>query len=155
MTLLNDFVGANSLFNICNEHVTMFTIEEGEKIELGDCVVVNTRTLLARKAKAESGYFSVGVAKRIIDLADGNQAVICIDGIHVVYDHDRNICENDIGRACYFADAESVTLDNINKTRAGIIMDAYTRSDPKDVEDGCDRIVYVKINVKDGSDLKW
>jgi hypothetical protein len=34
-------------------------------------------------------------------------------------------------------------------------MDAYTRSDPKDVEDGCDRIVYVKINVKDGSDLKW
>lgn len=102
MKLISAFLRSNSFFNVSNEHVSMFIVEKGEVIEKGDFVVVNTRTLLARKPVEKSGYFTVGVAAKIIDQADGNQAVICVDGCHMLYDTSKNISESDIGRACYF-----------------------------------------------------
>lgn len=155
MKLISAFLRSNSFFNVSNEHVSMFIVEKGEVIEKGDFVVVNTRTLLARKPIEKSGYFTVGVAAKIIDQADGNQAVICVDGCHMLYDTSKNISESDIGRACYFLGKNSVTLDNINKTKAGIIEGIEVSDDPIDIEDGTDRIVWVKNNLTEGSDLEW
>ena len=155
MKLISAFLSSNSFFNVSNEHVSMFIIEKGETINRGDFVVVNTRTLLARKPVECSGYFAVGVAVRIIDQADGNQAVICVDGCHMIYDPDKNICESDIGRTCYFSGADSVTLDNINKTRAGVIEGLEVSDDPIDIADGADRIVWVKCDLTEGSDVEW
>ena len=155
MKLISSFLRSNSFFNVSNEHVSMFIVEKGEVIEKGDFVVVNTRTLLARKPVEKSGYFTVGVAAKIIDQADGNQAVICVDGCHMLYDTSKNISESDIGRACYFLGKNSVTLDNINKTKAGIIEGIEVSDDPIDIEDGTDRIVWVKNNLTEGSDLEW
>lgn len=155
MKLISAFLRSNSFFNVSNEHVSMFIIEKGEVIEKGDFVVVNTRTLLARKPVESSGYFTVGVAARIIDQADGNQAVICVDGCHMLYDPDKNISESDIGKACYFSGENSVTLDNINKTRAGVIEWIEISDDPIDIADGTDRIVWVKNDLIEGSDMEW
>ena len=155
MKLISAFLRSNSFFNVSNEHVSMFIVEKGEVIEKGDFVVVNTRTLLARKPVEKSGYFTVGVAAKIIDQADGNQAVICVDGCHMLYDTSKNISESDIGRACYFLGKNSVTLDNINKTKAVIIEGIEVSDDPIDIEDGTDRIVWVKNNLTEGSDLEW
>lgn len=155
MKLISAFLTSNSFFNVSNEHVSMFIVEKGEVIEKGDFVVVNTRTLLARKPVERSGYFTVGVAARIIDQADGNQAVICVDGYHMLYDPDENISESDIGKECYFSGENSVTLDNINKTKAGIIEGIEVSDDPIDIEDGTDRIVWVKNDLIEGGDLEW
>ena len=155
MKLISAFLRSNSFFNVSNEHVSMFIVEKGEVIEKGDFVVVNTRTLLARKPVEKSGYFTVGVAAKIIDQADGNQAVICVDGCHMLYDTSKNISESDIGRACYFLGKNSVTMHNINKTKAGIIEGIEVSDDPIDIEDGTDRIVWVKNNLTEGSDLEW
>ena len=58
MKLISAFLRSNSFFNVSNEHVSMFIVEKGEVIEKGDFVVVNTRTLLARKPVEKSGYFT-------------------------------------------------------------------------------------------------
>ena len=81
--------------------------------------------------------------------------MICVDGCHMLYDTSKNISESDIGRACYFLGKNSVTLDNINKTKAGIIEGIEVSDDPIDIEDGTDRIVWVKNNLTEGSDLEW
>lgn len=155
MKLISAFFKSNSFFNVSNEHVSMFVIEKGEVIEKGDFVVVNTRSLLARKPIESSGYFTVGVAARIIDLADGHQAVICVDGYHMIYDPDENISESDIGSACYFSGANSVTLDNINRTKAGVIEEIEVSDDPIDIADGMERMVWIKNDLTEGSDLEW
>ena len=155
MRLLSAFLRSNSFFNVSNEHVSMFILEKGEKIEKGNSVVVNTRTLLARKPTENSGYFSVGVAARILELADNNQAVVCVDGYHMFYDPDGNISESDVGKACYFLDVDTVTMDNINRTKAGVIVDIELSDDPADIEDGTDRIIWVKTDITEGSDLEW
>ncbi len=155
MSLLSAFLRSNSFFNVSNEHVSMFILEKGEKIEKGNSIVVNTRTLLARKPTENSGYFSVGVAARILELADGNQAVVCVDGYHMFYDPNGNISESDVGKACYFLDVDTVTMDNINRTKAGVIVDIELSDDPADIEDGTDRIIWVKTDIAEGSDLEW
>ena len=155
MRLLSAFLRSNSFFNVSNEHVSMFILEKGEKIEKGTSVVVNTRTLLARKPTENSGYFSVGVAARILELADNNQAVVCVDGYHMFYDPDGNISESDVGKACYFLDVDTVTMDNINRTKAGVIVDIELSDDLADIEDGTDRIIWVKTDITEGSDLEW
>lgn len=155
MRLLSAFLRSNSFFNVSNEHVSMFILEKGEKIEKGNSVVVNTRTLLARKPTENSGYFSVGVAARILELADNNQAVVCVDGYHMFYDPDGNISESDVGKACYFLDVDTVTMDNINRTKAGVIVDIELSDDLADIEDGTDRIIWVKTDITEGSDLEW
>ncbi len=155
MSLLSTFLRSNSFFNLSNEHVSMFIVEKGEKIEKGNSVVVNTKTLLARKPTENSGYFSVGAAARILELADGNQAVICVDGYHMLYDPDGNISESDVGKACYFLNGDIVTMDNINKTKAGIVGGIELSDDPADMEDGTDRIIWVRTDITEGSDLEW
>lgn len=154
MKMISIFLKNKSLINLSNEHVSMFNIEKGETIEKGDFVVVNTKTLLARKPIAKSGYFAVGVAERIIDQASGNQAVICVDGYHMIYNPDKSISENDIGRDCYFSAEDAVTLSNINMTKAGTIEAIEVSDDPIDIADGADRIVWVKCNIIEGSDLE-
>lgn len=155
MRLLSAFLRSNSFFNVSKEHVSMFTLEKGEKVEKGNPIVVNTRTLLARKPTENSGYFSVGVAARILELADGNQVVVCVDGYHMFYDPDGNISESDVGKACYFLDAGTITMDNINRTKAGVIVDIELSGDPADIEDGTDRMIWVKTDITEGSDLEW
>lgn len=155
MTLLGAFMSGRLFFNPSREHVSMFIIERGEKIETGNSVVVNTRTLQAKRPAENSGYFSVGVACKILDLADGSQAVVCVDGYHILYDPDGEISESDIGKACYFKDVDTVTMENVNRTRAGIIEIVEVSSDPVDIEDGADRIIWVKTDITEGSDLEW
>lgn len=155
MSLISRFLRENMLFNANCERVSMFTIEEGEHIETGSPVVVNTKTLLARNPVKSSGFFAVGKAKKVIDLKNGNQAVICTDGYHMFYDPDRNISDNDIGKACYFDGDGGVTMENINRTRAGIVEIIDDSDDPIDIEDGADRLVYVRIDLCDGGDLEW
>lgn len=155
MTLLSAFLQSNSFINALDEHVSIFVVEEGEVIQKGDFVVVNTRTLLARKPVPASGYFTVGVAARIINQANGHQLVVCVDGYHMLYDPEDNISENDIGKACYYLDAETVTMDNINRTRAGVIAGIELSDDPIDIADGTDRIIWVKTNLKEGSEMEW
>lgn len=155
MSLLSEFFKSNSFFNVSGEHVSMFVIEHGEQIEKGDFVVINTRTLLARKPIASSGYFAVGVAAKIVQLADGNYAAICTDGYHFLYDPQNNITSNDIGKACYFQDKDTVTMDNINKTKAGTIVDIAMSDDPNDIVDGTNRIIWVKTDLTEGSELEW
>lgn len=155
MTLLGAIISGRLFFNPSREHVSVFIAEKGEKIQTGDFIVVNTRTLLARKPTASSGYFSVGVAYKILNLADGNQAVVCVDGQHTLYDPNAEISESDIGKACYFEDAGTVTMNNINRTRAGIIEYIELSDDPADIEDGTDRVVWINTDITEGSDLEW
>lgn len=155
MSLLSSFLRSNSFFNVSHEHVSMFSVEKGEKIEKGNAVVVNTKTLLARKPTENSGYFSVGVAAKVLELADDSQAVVCVDGCHMFYNPDRSISESDVGKACYFLDAGTVTMDNINKTKAGVVVNIQLSDDPADIEDNADRIIWVKTDITDGSDLEW
>ena len=155
MSLLSSFVRSNSFFNVSREHVSMFILEKEEKAQKGDFIVVNTRTLQARKPTESSGYFSVGIAKRVLELADGKQAVICVDGYHIFYDPDGNISESDAGKDCYFLNGHTITTDNINKTKAGVIANIEVSDDPIDIEDGANRIIWVKIDLTEGSDLEW
>ncbi len=155
MNLLSSFLRSNSFFNVSNEHVSMFTVEPGEKIEKGDFVVVHTRTLLARTPKESNEHFAVGVAKRIVIDEHGNQLVVCMDGYHMIYDREKEITSDDIGKTGYFFDKETITCDPINKTKAGTIVDIEESDDPNDIEDGTDRIVWIKMDLTEGSDLEW
>lgn len=155
MSLLSMLMRSGSIFNVSREHVSMFIVEDGEKIDTGDFVVVDTKTLMARKPSAASGYFTVGVARKIINQEDGRQAVVCVDGCHMIYDPDSLISENDIGKACYFLNADSVTMDDANRTKAGIIKGIETSNDPNDIEDGTDRIIWVNTELTEGSGLEW
>lgn len=156
MTLFSAIVHSNSLFNVSHqEHVSMFNIKKGEDIRQGDPVVIDVRTLQARKATADGGFLAVGVAKRIVDLKGGNQAVVCTDGYHIFYDPCEHISESDIGKECYFLDADTVTLDGENRTKAGFIVAFDTSDDPVDIEDGTDRLVWVKTDITESEGLEW
>ena len=155
MKLISRFLKSNSFFNISNEHVSMFTIEDGETIEKGDFVVVDTKTMHARKPLAKSGYFAVGVAKKILDLANGKQAVICVDGCHMIYDPDKVVQESDINNTCYFATPKSITLNSVNTTKAGTIAAIEVSDDPIDIADGTDRMVWIRNDIMKESDLEW
>lgn len=54
------------LLNLSDQKITIFPIAEGEIIEKGDFVVVNTRTLEASRPKQESGHYAVGQAVEIV-----------------------------------------------------------------------------------------
>ena len=95
------------LLNLLGQKVSIFPIVEVEIIEVGDLVVVNTRTLQASRAKKEGGYYA-------------------------------------IGRVCYFDGEDSVTLDNINTTKAGEVLNTN--------ENGS---VLVRISIGEGSELEW
>jgi len=133
----------------------MFNVKEGEDIRNGDPVVIDVRTLQARKATADGGFLAVGVAKRIVDLKGGNQAVVCTDGYHIFYDPNGNISESDIGKECYFLDAETVTLDSENRTKAGFVAAFDISDDPVDIEEGTDRLVWVKTDITESEGLEW
>lgn len=135
------------MLNLFGENISMFPIAEGEKIETGDFVVVNTRTLQASIAKRQGGYYSIGRALKVVRDEDGNKQVICHDGIFITHNTElpeHKILDSDVGRICYFDGASSVTLDNINTTKAGEVLSAS--------EDGN---VIVKISISEGSELEW
>ena len=135
------------LLNNLGQNVSMFPIAEGETVEKGDLVVVNTRTLQAGRAKKEGGYYAIGCAARIVTDEQGEKYVICKDGIYIINNTElpeHKVLDNDIGRICYFDGSNSVTLDNINTTKAGEVLSIY--------EDGR---VLVKISISEGSELEW
>lgn len=134
------------MLNLFRENISMFPIAEGEKIETGDFVVVNTQTLQASVAKKQGGYYSIGRALKVVQDEDGNKQVICHDGIFVIQntETDHRILDSNVGRICYFDGASSVTLDNINTTKAGEVVGIS--------EDGN---VLIKISISEGSELEW
>lgn len=137
---------SNSLLNMFGENMTIFTVAKNENIQEDDFVVVNTRTLQAYKPKKESGYYSVGRATRIIQTENGGRLVICRDGLFKC--NNSSICihkivENNIDRVCYFEDDTSVSLDNINSTKAGTIINVSS--------DG----IIIKIDVTEGGGMQW
>lgn len=152
---LSELLRNNHFFNPLHEHVSMFAVKNGEKIETGDSIVVDPKTLLAMKPTENSGYVTVGFAKKVIQQEHGVQSVICIDGIHITYNPCGDISEDDIGSPCYFVDADNVTLNGTNRTKAGIIEGIEFSDDPADIEDGMDRIVFIKMNLTEGSGLTW
>ena len=134
------------LLNPFGENITIFHVEEGETIKEGDFVVVNTRTWQASKPKKAGGYYSVGRAVRIIASNDGCDLVVCKDGIFQcgnTKDSKHHILKNDVSRACYFKDTDTVSMDKINTTRAGEIISVF--------DDG----VLIKIDVNEGSGMEW
>lgn len=155
MNLLSAFIKAGSFVNVSREHVSVFHVEKGMKLEKGDPVVVHKRTLQACKPVVSSQYFAVGVAANVIEQEKGNQTVICIDGYHTFYDPDKNISKDDIGLPCYFLDDGTITMDDTNKTKVGIVMDIVTSTDPIDIADGVDRVVWVKTDITEGECIKW
>lgn len=135
------------LLNLLGQKVSIFPIAKGETIEVGNLVVVNTRTLQASRAKKEGGYYAIGRAVRIVTNENGVKSVICKDGIFIIDNTDlpeHKILDSDIGRICYFDGEDSVTLDNINTTKAGEVLNTN--------EDGS---VLVKISISEGSELEW
>lgn len=144
--MINILARNNTLLNQFGENITIFPVENGVNIEEGDFVVVNTRTCLATLPKKESGYYTVGRAIRLIHSQDGPTYVICKDGIFKCKNtrkcEDR-ILKNDVMRACYFENNNTVSLDNINSTKAGTIVSIYKKD------------VLVKVNVNEGSGIEW
>lgn len=139
--------GEPFFLNPLGQNVSMFPIAEGEIIKKGDFVVVNTRTLQASKAKKEGGYYTVGRAAMFVENEYGTKSVICTDGIFITQNTDmpeHKIYNNAVGRICYFDGSDSVTMDNINTTKAGEILNV--------TEDGN---VLVKISIREGSELEW
>lgn len=135
------------LLNLLGQKISIFPIADNEVIEKGGLVVVNTRTLQASAPKKESGYHAAGRAVRIVMSEEGTKMVICKDGIYFADNTDspeHKILDTDIGRACYFNDSSSVTLDNINTTKAGEVLS---------VND--DNRVLIKISIDEGGDMKW
>ena len=51
---------------------------------------------------------------------------------------------SNVGRICYFDGASSVTLDNINTTKAGEVLSVDEAGN-----------VLVKISISEGSELEW
>ena len=134
------------LLNPCGENITIFHVEEGEEIKKGDFVVANTRTWLASRPKKQSGYYSVGRAVEVITSEDGTDIVICKDGIYIMKNscrHEHKIIRNNVARACYFENEDTVSLENINATRVGEIISV--------ADDG----VLVRIDVNEGSGMQW
>lgn len=143
---MNILASNKTLLNQFGENITMFPVKRGTTIKEGDFVVVNTRTWLASLPKKKSGYYAVGRAIRLITATDGNTFVICRDGIF----HGDNtmkpqhrISKENVTRACYFCDDQTVSLNNINATKAGTIISV--------MEDG----VLIKIDVNEGSGMQW
>ena len=135
------------LLNLLGQKISIFPIAKGETVENGDLVVVNTRTLQASRAKKEGGYYAIGRAVRIATNENGVKSVICKDGIFIIDNTDlpeHKILDSDIGRICYFDGEDSVTLDNINTTKAGEVLNTN--------EDGS---VLVEISISEGSELEW
>lgn len=135
------------LLNILGQKVSIFPIVEGETIEVGDLVVVNTRTLQASRAKKEGGYYAIGRAVRIVADENGVKSVICKDGIFIIDNTnlpEHKILDSDIGRVCYFDGEDSVTLDNINTTKAGEVLNTNENDS-----------VIVKISIGEGGELEW
>lgn len=113
------------LLNEANQKISLLPIAEGETIECGDLVVVNTRTMQASKPKKESGYHAVGRAIEIVTNEYGTKMAICKDGIFYIENTknpENKILDSDYGRVCYFEGNDSVTLDNINTTKAGEVL---------------------------------
>ena len=135
------------LLNLLGQKVSIFPIAKGETVEKGDLVVVNTRTLQASKAKKEGGYYAIGCAVRIVTDEHGAKSGICKDGIYIINNAElpeHKIRDTDIGRVCYFDGSNSVTLDNINTTKAGEVLSV-----------GEEGRVLVKISISEGSELEW
>lgn len=142
------------LLNEANQKISLFPIAEGETIECGDLVVVNTRTMQASKPKKESGYHAVGRAIEIVN-KQGTQMVICKDGIFFIENTkipENRILDSDYGRVCYFEGTDSVTLDNINTTKAGEILGIQKTEDEDENEN---EYVLVKISTDDGGEIAW
>ncbi len=135
------------LLNLLGQKVSIFPIAKGETIEVGNLVVVNTRTLQASRAKKEAGYYAIGKAVRIVANECGVKSVICKDGIFSINNTDlpeHKILASDIRRICYFDGKDTVTLDNSNTTKAGEILNIN--------EDGS---ILVNISIGEGSELEW
>lgn len=136
------------LLNPLRQKVSIFPIADGKTVKVGDLVVVNTRTLQACRAKKEGGYYAIGRAARIVMDENGAKSVICVDGIFIINSTDLpgyKVLDSNVGRVCYFDGEDSVTMDNINTTKAGEVLNAYE-------EDG---YVIVKISISEGSELEW
>lgn len=138
------------VLNPAEEKIYMFPVEDGETIKPGDYVVVNTRTLQASNPRKQSGYYAVGIALRIVKMGKKDM-VICRDGYMFLYNTKKagnRITKENYKRVCYFEDAKTVTLDNINTTKAGIVMDVQKN------EDG-NEIVLVEMLTGEGDGFEW
>lgn len=136
----------HALLNQFGENITIFPVESGTTIKEGDFVVVNTRTMLATLPRKESGYYTVGCAIRLITAQNGTTYVICKDGVFNFRNtrkYEDKILKNDITRACYFEDGNTVSLNNINTTKAGTVVGAYKKD------------IIVRVDVNEGSGVEW
>lgn len=143
---MNIWSRSHSLLNMFGENITIFTIADGEDIQVDDFVVVNTRTLQAYLPKKESGYYSVGRAVRKIKAEDGSSIVICKDGIFKCDNTVQSTCcisKENIDRVCYFEDDCTVSLDNINSTKAGTIISV--------MPDG----ILIRVDANEGGGIQW
>lgn len=139
-------MGDNFLMNPVNESVFIFPVSKGETIKEGDAVVVNKRTLQAYRARKEAGYAAIGRAVKIV--GENPKMVICKSGYYIfknTKEVENKVLEDSIDRICYFAGPETVTLDNINTTKAGKIVGT--------MENG--RKVIVDINIAERSEAEW
>ena len=86
------------------------------------------------------------LAPKSITSEDGTDIVICKDGIYIMKNscrHEHKIIRNNVARACYFENEDTVSLENINATRVGEIISV--------ADDG----VLVRIDVNEGSGMQW
>ncbi len=148
-------LATQGLLNPLCEHVSMFSVDKWVTVERGDSIIVDMHTMRARKPIKGDGYLTAGIAAKVIRQEDGGQSVICIDGIHLLYDPRGDISEADIGKDCYFLDTDNVTLDGTKRTKAGRIEAVELSDDPADIEDGADRRIFVKMDILQGRYLKW
>ncbi|HCT92473.1 MAG TPA: hypothetical protein DF613_14015 [Lachnospiraceae bacterium] len=144
--MYNPLMSEQFCLNIFGNNVTIFNIAEGETIKEGDFVAVNTRTLMAGTPKKESGYCTVGCASRIVTNEAGQKMVICHDGIFVAKNTpipEHTITEDCCGRACYFENRNTVSMDNINTTKAGEILSVDEKR------------ILLKIDIGDRRGMEW
>lgn len=136
----------HALLNQFSENITIFPVEKGVTIKEGDFVVVNTRTWLATLPRKESGYYTVGRAIRLVPAQNGTNYVLCKDGIFKCTNTHKSqdkILKNDVTRACYFEDGNTVSLNNINTTKAGTVVSVYKKD------------IIIRVDVNEGSGVEW
>ncbi len=114
------------LLNPIRESVMIFPIETDCTFIEGELVVVNSKTYMATHPKNESGYVAIGRAIETVTNVCGTPMIICKDGIFVCKNSEDplyKLSKSDIRKMCYFEAENTVTTNNINTTKAGIVLE--------------------------------
>lgn len=128
--------------------ISMFDIEQDKKIYPGEPVIVNKKTMLAKKPLIDednSDYFYAGVAIATTK-EENTRTIICEDGYHMFYNPDKSITEENIGEVCYLY-GDTVTMNDYSKIKAGIVAFIEISDKPADIADGADRQVWIYSDV--------